>query len=113
MPYPFVYHHRPPGGTRLEIVMWMINLVLCYSVTRYLFELNSEGIFFGWDGQSALAFLNERHRFSSTIFGPGSDPIIGLGNIAYPLNPIWFPSFALSKTQSGDIHGPLAFAIAA
>lgn len=43
----------------------------------------------------------------------GRDPVIGLGNISYLLNPIWFPSFVLSTTSSGEINAPLAFAIGA
>ncbi len=60
-----------------------------------------------------LAFLGERHRFSDILFGLGSDPIKGLGNIAFTVNQNWFPSLVLSKDPSGDVDGPLAFAIAA
>jgi hypothetical protein len=43
------------------------------------------------------------------LFGVGSDPIIGLGNIAFSLNQNWFPSFVLSRDdESGAIDGPLA-----
>jgi len=43
------------------------------------------------------------------VFGLGSDPIIGLGNIAFPVNQNWFSSLVLSKDQSGTVDGPLAF----
>src|SRR5215472_7198267 len=96
-----------------ESALWIINLVLVFIVSRYLFGMNSLAIFFGWDPTSLLAFLGERHRFSDILFGVGSDPIIGLGNIAHPLNQNWFPSFMFSRDQSGAIDGPLAFAIGA
>jgi hypothetical protein len=75
--------------------------------------MNSLAIFFGWDPTSMLAFLGERHRFSDILFGLGSDPIKGLGNIAFTVNQNWFPSLVLSKDPSGAVDGPLAFAIAA
>ena len=111
----FLYsgHSQQLGNLRLEAALWVINIATVFFAARYLFAMNSPAIFFGWDPQSMLAFLGERHRFSDIAFGVGSDPIIGLGNIAYPLNPIWFPSLFLSKAPSGDINGPLAFAIGA
>jgi hypothetical protein len=76
--------------------------------------MNSSAIFWGWDPLQVLAFIGERYRFSDIIFGLGSDPVIGLGNIAYTVNPRWFPSYALTADASGYIQdGPLAFAIAA
>ena len=76
--------------------------------------MNSSAIFWGWDPLQMLAFIGERYRFSDIIFGLGSDPVIGLGNIAYTVNPRWFPSYALTADASGYIQdGPLAFAIAA
>jgi hypothetical protein len=56
----------------------------------------------------------KRYRFSDIFFGLGNDPVIGLGNIAYDVNPRWFLSYALTADVSGNIqNGPLAFAIAA
>ena len=61
-----------------------------------------------------LAFIGERYRFSDILFGLGNDPVIGLGNIAYDMNPRWFLSYALTADVSGNIQDrPLAFAIAA
>jgi hypothetical protein len=61
-----------------------------------------------------LAFIGERYRFSDILFGLGNDPVIGLGNIAYDMNPRWFLTYALTADVSGNIqNGPLAFAIAA
>ena len=96
-----------------EASLWIINVVLVFVASRYLFGMNSLAIFWGWDPTSWLAFLGERHRFSDILFGVGSDPIIGLGNIAFPVNQNWFPSLVLSTDQSGAVDGPLAFAIAA
>src|SRR5262245_8703295 len=96
-----------------EFGLWIVNLAAVFVVSRYLFGKNSLAIFWGWDPTSLLAFLGERHRFSDILFGVGSDPIIGLGNIAHPLNQNWFPSFMFSRDQSGAIDGPLAFAIGA
>jgi hypothetical protein len=90
-----------------------MNIAVAFFITHYLFEMNSRAIFFGWDPQSLLAFVQERRSFSTVLFGLGSDPVIGLGNISYALNPLWFPSFALSTTGSGQINGPFAFAIGA
>src|SRR5262249_10622320 len=84
-----------------ESALWIINLVLVFIVSRYLFGMNSLAIFFGWDPTSMLAFLGERHRFSDILFGLGSDPIKGLGNIAFTVNQNWFPSLVLSKDPSG------------
>jgi hypothetical protein len=76
--------------------------------------MNSSAIFYGFDGLQMLAFIGERYRFTDIIFGLGSDPVIGLGNIAYTVNPRWFPSYALTADTSGYIqHKPLAFAVAA
>src|SRR5215472_5314977 len=96
-----------------ESALWIINLVLVFIVSRYLFGMNSLAIFWGWDPTSMLAFLGERHRFSDILFGLGSDPIKGLGNIAYTVNQNWLPSIVLSQDQSGAVDGPLAFVIAA
>jgi hypothetical protein len=106
-------HPRFSEDAWLEAAWWIINITAVFFITHYLFEMNSRSLFFGWDGQSMLAFLGERHRFSGTLFGVGSDPVIGLGNISYSLNPIWFPSFVLSTTPSGEINAPLAFAVGA
>ena len=110
---PGVRHSQGLGSAQLEAALWIVNIATVFFAARYLFEMNSRAIFFGWDPQSMLAFLGERHRFSDIVFGVGSDPVIGLGNIAYPVNAIWFPSLLLSKSPSGDINGPLAFAIGA
>src|SRR5215813_4684131 len=96
-----------------EASLWIINVVLVFVASRYLFGMNSLAIFWGWDPTSWPAFLGERHRFSDILFGLGSDPIIGLGNIAYPVNQNWLPSIVLSQDQSGAVDGPLAFVIAA
>src|SRR5262249_20440858 len=65
-------------------------------------------------GSNIVARISGRaHRFSDILFGLGSDPIIGLGNIAFPVNQNRFPSLVLSKDQSGAVDGPLAFVIAA
>src|SRR5262249_42490291 len=65
-------------------------------------------------GSNIVARISGRaHRFSDILFGLGSDPIIGLGNIAYPVNQNWLPSIVLSQDQSGAVDGPLAFVIAA
>ena len=79
---------RVSGGLHAiaaETTIWIINLFLVFVTTRYLFGMNSLAVFWGWDPTSMLAFLGERHRFSDILFGLGSDPIIGLGNIAYAL----------------------------
>jgi hypothetical protein len=89
--FPTARHAWWSGDTPLTAALWIINLTAVFFITHYLFEMNGRSLFFGWDGQSMLAFLGERHRFSSTLFGVGSDPIIGLGNISYALNPAWFP----------------------
>jgi hypothetical protein len=104
---------RKLNAVALEPAIWAVNLVLVFLICRYLFGMNSLGIFFGWDPTSMLAFLGERHRFSDILFGLGSDPIIGLGNISYPVNQNWFPSFVFAKDQAGTFDGPLAFAIGA
>ena len=96
-----------------EFGLWIVNIVAVFVISRYLFGKNSLAIFWGWDPTSLLAFLVERYRFSDILFGVGSDPIIGLGNISYPLNQNWFPSYVLARDDSGAVDGPLAFAIGA
>ena len=96
-----------------EFGLWIVNLVAVFVTSRYLFGMNSLAIFWGWDPTSLLAFLGEQYRFSDILFGVGSDPVIGLGNIAYPLNQNWFPSYVLAKDDWGAVDGPLAFAIGA
>jgi len=88
-----------------------MNITAVFLIAYYLFEINSRSLFFDWDGHHMLAFIAERHRFFPTLFGMGSDPVIGLGNISLPINPMWFPSFVLSTTASGEIDAPLAFTI--
>jgi hypothetical protein len=98
----------------LEIVLCIVNVGAVFYITRYLFAMNSLFVFFDRDARSVLAFIGERRRFSSAMLGVGSDPVIGLGNISYPLNPDWFLSYLLTATNAGDLHdGPLAFAIGA
>jgi len=98
----------------LEVVLYTVNVGAVFYITRYLFAMNSLFVFFNRDPRSLLAFIGERRRFSSAMLGVGSDPVIGLGNISYPLNPDWFLSYLLTATNTGDLHdGPLAFAIAA
>src|SRR6202048_4858597 len=98
----------------LEVALWIVNIGSAFFVTRYLFNMNRVFVFFDRDPHSLLAFIGERRRFSSTLLGVGSDPVIGLGNISYPLNPDWFLSYLLTATSAGDLQdGPLAFAIAA
>jgi hypothetical protein len=97
-----------------EALLWIINVAAVFVITRHLFRANSPAVFWGWDPQSLLAFLGVRHRFCGWLFGLCSDPVIGLGNISQALNPVWFPSYALSATSSGSIDdGPLSFAIGA
>jgi hypothetical protein len=98
----------------LEVALWIVNIGTAFCVTRYLFNMNRVFVFFDRDPHSLLAFIGERRRFSSTLLGVGSDPVIGLGNISYPLNPDWFLSYLLTATTAGDLQdGPLAFAIGA
>jgi hypothetical protein len=98
----------------LEVGLWIVNVAAIFFVTRYLFNQNSLFVFFGRDPHSLLAFIGERRRFSSTLAGVGSDPVIGLGNISYPLNPDWFLSYLVTATSAGDLQdGPLAFTIGA
>jgi hypothetical protein len=96
-----------------EALFWIINVAAVFVITRHLFRANSPAVFWGWDPQSLLAFLGERHRFCGWLFGLCSDPVIGLSNISHPLNPIWFPSYALSAVDGSIKDGPLSFAIGA
>ena len=101
-------------GRLLEIALWIVNIGSAFCVTRYLFNMNRVFVFFDRDPHSLLAFIGERRRFSSTLLGVGSDPVIGLGNISWTLNPDWFLSYLLTATSAGDLQdGPLAFAIGA
>jgi len=98
----------------LEVGLWIVNIGAAFCITRYLFEMNRLFIFFNRDPHSLLAFIGERRRFSSTLIGISSDPVIGLGNISFPLNPDWFLSYLLTATTAGDLQdAPLAFAIGA
>jgi hypothetical protein len=104
----------PRSARLLEIVLWIANIGSAFCVTRYLFNMNRVFVFFDRDPHSLLAFIGERRRFSSALVGVGSDPVIGLGNISFPLNPDWFLSYLLAATSAGDLRdGPLAFAIGA
>jgi hypothetical protein len=58
-----------------------------------------------------LAFLGERHRFSEVLFGLEATPLSGwaislIRSIRSGSRP-----FCFRKSLSGDINGPLAFAI--
>jgi hypothetical protein len=101
-------------GRLSSAAAWFINLISVFYITRYLFGLNSIALYWGWDPQSMLTFIAGRHVFSDIVFGLGSDPIIGLGNISYPVNPLWFPLYFLAATSFGIIEDkPLSFAIGA
>src|SRR5690348_11026886 len=76
--------------TTFEALLCLINLGAVFAITRHLFTVNSSAIYWGWDPQSLLAFIGLRHRFSDIWFGLGSDPVIGIGNVSYALNPNWF-----------------------
>jgi len=103
-----------PNAVAMESLVWLFSIVTVFLTTRYLFQMNSSAIFWGWDPLHMLAFIGERYRFSDILFGLGNDPVIGLGNIAYDMNPRWFLSYALTADVSGNIQDrPLAFAIAA
>lgn len=97
-----------------ESGLWIFNIVVVFLFTRYLFQTNIVAVFYGYDPLTILTFIGEQHRFSSVLLGLGSDPVIGLGNIAFPINPRWFLSYVLTAGPTGNIDdGPLAFAIGA
>jgi hypothetical protein len=105
---------RRLNAIAMEALIWLISILTVFLSTRHLFQMNSSAIFWGWDPLQMLAFIGDRYRFSDIMFGLGSDPVIGLGNIAYTVNPRWFPSYALTADSLGHIQdGPLAFAIGA
>jgi hypothetical protein len=105
------------GRKRLPVVeafVWLVNIALVFLTTRYLFRMNSPGVFWGFDGQSFLALFGVQHRLSDVLFGLGGDFVIGMGNVSPPPNARWFPSVLLTWNTSGVIEdGPLAYAIAA
>jgi hypothetical protein len=88
---------RPMRWPR-DRAMWMesslliLNIIVVLLFTRHLFQANSLALFWGYDGLTVLTFIEEQHRFSSTLFGLGSDPVIGLGNIAFPIRTGSFPT---------------------
>ena len=90
------------------------NAAAVFLVAWHLFTMNERAVFFGWDPQSMLALIAVQHRFSDVLFGLGSDPIIGLGNISASINPRWFLGYRLGTGASGFIaDGPLVYAICA
>ena len=87
------------GRKRLPVVeafLWLVNIALVFLTTRYLFRMNSPGVFWGFDGQSFLALFGVQHRLSDVLFGLGGDFVIGLGNVSPPPNARWFPSVLLT-----------------
>ena len=104
------------GRKRLPVVeaLWLVNIALVFLTTRYLFRMNSPGVFWGVDPQSFLALFGVQYRLSDVLFGLGGDFIIGMGNVFSPPNARWFPSVLLTWNTSGVIEdGPLAYAIGA
>jgi len=105
------------GRKRLPVVesfLWLVNIALVFLTTRYLFRMNSPGVFWGFDPQSFLALFGVQYRLSDVLFGLGGDFVGSLGNIFSPPNARWFPSVLLTWNTSGVIEdGPLAFAIGA
>src|SRR6516165_5621428 len=64
------------GRKRLPVVeafLWLVNIALVFLTTRYLFRMNSPGVFWGFDGQSFLALFGVQHRLSDVLFGLGGD----------------------------------------
>jgi hypothetical protein len=98
-----------------QSLLWSLNLVAVFLVTHYLFRMNSRGLFgLGWDQQAYQAFHGNWHRLAGVVLGVGMDPVNGMGNIAFPYNPAWFPSYWLAAGASGFIDNwPLSYAVAA
>jgi len=105
------------GRKRLPVIesfVWLVNIALVFLTTRYLFRMNSPGLFWGFDPQSILALFGVQYRLSDVLFGLGGDFVNGLGNVFAPPNPRWFPSVLLTWNTSGVIEdAPLAYAIGA
>ena len=67
----------------MESSLLILNIIVVLLFTRYLFQANSLALLWVYDGLTVLTFIEEQHRFSSTLFGLSSDPVIGLGNIDF------------------------------
>lgn len=101
-------------ATVIATSAFLFNLVTVFFSSRYLFQQNSRGLFgFGWDQPSILSFGTIRHQFSNVLLGTGSDPVNGLGNVAFPINLAWLPTSIISSGSTGYPDAPFAFAVAA
>jgi hypothetical protein len=58
----------------MESSLLILNIIVVLLFTRYLFQANSLALFWGYDGLTVLTFIEEQHRFSSTLFGSAAIP---------------------------------------
>jgi hypothetical protein len=90
------------------------NFVSVFFVARYLFGMNERGLFYGFDGEHSSTLIHQYAGFVGTVTGFASDLIRGLGNVVFPLDPEWFPSYLLPVARSGAFADyPLCYAVAA
>ena len=110
---PGFRHAQGLGGAQLEATLLVVNIATVFFATRYLFEMNSRAIFFGGTRNPCSRFLASGIVSPTLCLGWEAIQLSNSAISPYPVNPTWFPSLLLSKSPSGDINGPLAFAIGA
>ncbi len=76
--------------------------------------MNHLGLFYGFDGEFDAGLMYQYAEFVGTVTGFTSDLIRGLGNVVFPLDPNWFPSYLLAATGSGAlVDYPLSYTVGA
>jgi hypothetical protein len=107
------------GDARSRLSPWTtaailcVNLVSVFLLARYLFGKNDAGLFYGFDGGFDRGLIDHYAEFIGTLTGFASDLVRGLGNVVFPLNSEWLPSYLLAVSGSGTLDNPLSYAVGA
>lgn len=86
-----------------------LNVLLFVALAAVGFSYAEKALFHGFDGTTEITILRSFLQYSTHLFGYSSDPIRGLGDIEYPVNPTLIPAYSLALR--GSTLGPVNFVI--
>jgi hypothetical protein len=86
-----------------------LNVLLFVALAAVGFSYAEKALFHGLDGTTEITILRSFLQYSTHLFGYSSDPIRGLGDIEYPVNPALIPAYSLALR--GSTLGPFSFVV--
>ena len=106
-----------PFQSRLPISFlihpFFIHLIVFFALSLTAFHRNNDFLFFGTDGRFEVTLIQQFSHFAPSRLGFTSDILRGLGNVVFPVNPHWIPSYILGITgQHGHPNFALTYAVA-